>query len=114
MYHKTIDSLPQSILSAVKANLETIENFDYNIFDLDDLLDKQTITYLSLEIFRNLNFFEEGILKEDKYINFIKEITDGYDRNVTYHNDLHAADVLQTSYVIIQKGSLKTVYIYNN
>ena len=62
-------------------------------------------------MFNRLNFFEKGLLKEDKYMNFVKEITNGYDRNVTYHNDLHAADVLQTTYVIIQRGNLTTVLI---
>lgn len=104
--------MPQNVLSAIRSNLDNIESFDYNIFDLDDLLDKQTIMHLSLEIFRKFKFFEEGLLKEDKYTNFIKEVINGYDRNVTYHNDLHAADVLQTTYVIIQRGFLKTVNNY--
>ena len=93
----------------VKENLANIENFDYNIFDLDDILDRQTLTFLSLEILGKLNFFEDRLLREDNFRNFMKEITNGYDRNVTYHNDLHAGDVLQTTFVIIQKGDLTNV-----
>lgn len=102
-------SITENILSRVKSNLSTIESFDYNIFDLDDLLEKQTLTYLSLEIFERLGYFEQRLLQEDKFRNFIKEITMGYDRNITYHNDLHAADVLQTTFAIISKVDLFSV-----
>lgn len=91
--------------------MANIDNFDYNIFDLDDLLDRQTLTVLSTQIMQKFNYFEERLLREDKFRNFMKEITNGYDRNVTYHNDLHAGDVLQTTYVIIQRGDLANVII---
>jgi hypothetical protein len=35
----------------------------------------------------------------------LEEITNGYYRESPYHNDIHAADVLQTTYVIMEKGS---------
>ena len=55
----------------------------------------------------------EDFLVEEKYINFVFEIIDGYDRNIPYHNDLHATDVLQTTHMIILKNDLIKVSINN-
>ena len=37
---------------------------------------------------------------------FLGKIYNGYRRDVEYHNDLHAADVLQMSYVFLTKGQI--------
>lgn len=34
-------------------------------------------------------------------------ISEGYDRKVQYHNDVHAADVLQTAFFILYNGKIK-------
>ena len=44
-----------------------------------------------------------------RYKNFITELIIGYNREVIYHNDLHAADVFQTVYVMIFHGKLMDV-----
>jgi hypothetical protein len=88
--------------------LAQVGSFDFDIFDIDSIVGKKALRYISFEIFNKFNFFEE-ILDESKYKNFIERLTDGYDRNIIYHNDLHATDVLQTMYVMIEKGSLVDV-----
>jgi hypothetical protein len=103
--------MTMELISNVNSNLGKIDDFDYNIFELDELLEKHTLPYLSMEIMSKLNYFEEKLLGEEKFRYFLREVTKGYDRNVTYHNDLHAADVLQTTYIILMKGDLRTVNI---
>jgi hypothetical protein len=93
------------LLESVKQNLETIDNLDYNIFELNELVETHSMTFMSVEIFGRLDFFSQKILNEDRLMKFVDEITKGYDRNVTYHNDLHAADVFQTSYATIRKST---------
>ena len=41
-----------------------------------------------------------------KLSRFIGQIYKGYKRNVEYHNDIHATDVLQMTYVFMTKGKL--------
>jgi hypothetical protein len=100
-------------MANVFQNLSTIDNFDYNIFELNDLVERQTLSFISLEIFSKQNYFDEKIINEDKFRSFVKEVTKGYDRNLTYHNDLHAADVLQTTFFIIKKGNVANVQLIN-
>jgi len=63
---------------------------------------------MAKEIFTRKNFFE-SILAEDKFINFIKEMTKGYSRKVQYHNDLHGSDVFQTFNLILIEGKAQNV-----
>jgi len=42
----------------------------------------------------------------------VNEITSGYSRKIPYHNDMHATDVLQTVYILIEKGKLVDVLIF--
>lgn len=103
-----LSELSSSIVETVRMNLEKIDSFEFNIFELNDVIDTKTMHYMTYEVFNRYNFFEE-LLDEKKYRNFIQEITNGYDRSVVYHNDLHAADVMQTVYVMIEKGNLVDV-----
>ena len=84
--------------------MNLIEEFDFNIFELDKLTGKDCLLYCATEIFDILNIFED-IIPENTFRNFINEIASGYNRKISYHNDIHAADVLQTTYVIMEKGS---------
>jgi hypothetical protein len=44
----------------------------------------------------------------DEYLlgNFLAQMYKGYRRNVEYHNDIHAADILQMLYVMLTQGGL--------
>jgi len=67
---------------------------------------------MATEIFSRWDFFE-GFISQDKFTNFIKEITIGYNRNIAYHNDLHAGDVFQTLNYMLVTSDAKKVYNKN-
>ena len=85
--------------------LDKVDKPSFNIFELDALLGKQTLFYLSKSIFNRYEL--EHFYIKDKWMNFILKISDGYDRKVKYHNDVHAADVYQTGFFILYTGKLK-------
>jgi hypothetical protein len=47
-----------------------------------------------------------SIIDYTKFENFIEHIAKGYYRKNPYHTDLHAADVEQTSYILLKYGNL--------
>jgi len=102
-----LSDIPKKVLEHVKIELARIDTFDFNIFELDKLIQKKALYLVLNQILNRYNFFE--ILVEKNYINFIHEIIDGYDRKIPYHNDMHATDVLQTTYILISKGDLAKV-----
>jgi hypothetical protein len=65
------------------------------------------------EIFDRYCYFDKYV-DENKLKSFVEAISKGYDRTIPYHNDLHGVDVLQTVYVIVEKGKLQEVIIIYN
>lgn len=92
----------------IKANLKKINEFDYDIFQLNTLVGKKTLPLMTADIFEKNNYFNK-LVSKTKFKNFILKINDGYDRNVPYHNDLHGADVMQTLHCLLVKGEIQKV-----
>ena len=42
----------------------------------------------------------------NKLLDFVQKIFQGYNKTVSYHNDMHAADVTQMVYLFLTKGKL--------
>lgn len=98
-----------SLLAKLTNKLYHVDSYDFNIFEIDELVQKETTFYISYEIFTRLDYFNEEIIDEEKFKRFTHEIIKGYDRNIAYHNDLHAGDVLQTFFVMLTNGNLEEV-----
>lgn len=95
--------------------LDNMNKFDFDIFRFDEITKNKSLFYFTYELFANYNFFsliEEHIFKE-----FISAIKKGYSRSNPYHNDIHAVDVLQSCFAIVENGKLakvKIIYLSNN
>ena len=117
-FNKNLQDRKNSILT--KSDIEKLQNVSENllnnqillidspmfdIFSLNDIKRENTSIIIATEILNRLEYtikIDENILN-----NFIKTIANGYDKiNAIYHNDLHAADVMQTLYTIFQKGGI--------
>jgi len=101
----TINSVTPKIASELNNALNKIEDFEFNVFELDELVRTNTMVYVANEIFNSLYFYED-VIDEKCFRKFVQAISDGYSRDVAYHNDLHATDVMQTVYVMMEKGSV--------
>lgn len=111
---------------------------DFDIFEVNDIAGDDLMYYVSDYIFNkenllssynsssksiNSNFENDSNLSQqntdligkntidnEAFMNFISEIKGGYDRNkVFYHNDIHATDVLQTSYAILKLSNFESL-----
>ena len=82
-----------------------IEKKDFDIFDFDYKVGKEyTLLLIGNYIYKKLSF--SSIIKLDKYHNWCRKIAAGYYRNNPYHNDLHASDVAQTTFIYFQYGKI--------
>lgn len=87
--------------------MENIRDFNFDIFRFDQITDKNALYYLSFELFGKYDMFK--YMAEDKFKKFIYKIKDGYPRSNSYHNDIHATDVLQSCVAIVENGNYFTV-----
>jgi len=100
---KTLSDKDQFEVTQILANIDC---FDFNIFELDKILQNRILYYLANSIFISMEI--DYLLQSDKWISFITAIIKGYGRDtIRYHNDIHAANVFQTSYALLKKGDLK-------
>ncbi|KAJ3332433.1 cAMP-specific 3',5'-cyclic phosphodiesterase 4A [Blyttiomyces sp. JEL0837] len=79
--------------SKIQALLADVTQWNWNIFDFEDLTPKPLYT-LALYIFHKAGFMWRFNIPMDKLRHFLMRIEMGYHPDVPYHNATHACDVL--------------------
>ena len=93
-------------------NYSNIENKDFDIFELEKNVGRENVLFIiGNYLFNKLSF--SSVIKLDKFNNWCKKIAIGYNRKNPYHNDLHAADVTQTSYIHLTYGKINEKIKFN-
>ncbi len=103
----SIDSTREEIsyINFSEDSIKKIEDPTFNIFRLEKEVGQENIlSTVSCYIFTTMGFY--SLVKYDKFEMFIQEIAKGYLRSNPYHNDLHAADVLQTCSIFLKWGKI--------
>jgi hypothetical protein len=91
--------------------LNLIDTPEFDIFDLDKILNNKTLYYITHTVFKEKKYFDK-LINIETFNNFTQAITtEGYTRDIPYHNDLHAADVFQTVFVFFSQGEFEEVRI---
>jgi hypothetical protein len=83
--------------------LQKINEFNFDIFKFDEVCLTNSLYYYTFELFGEYDLFSN--IDESVFKKFINTIKDGYSRKNSYHNDLHATDVLQTCVTIFERGN---------
>ena len=103
--HKMISP---SLIARLSLQMEKLCSCDFDIFEVNSMMDKKTSIYLANNILNDFQMVETGLVNSDTLNSFITEIVMHYDREkAIYHNDLHAGDVMQTVYTIMIRGNMK-------
>ena len=90
-----------------------IDDKDFDIFEFDKRVGREnTLVLISKYIFNYFNF--EEIINQSKFNNWCKKISEGYNRNNSYHTDLHAADITHTSYIFFKEGLINEIIKLDN
>lgn len=85
--------------------LNSINEKDFDIFKYENYVGKANVLpYLSINIFFNYSLY--NIVKINYFENFLEHIRTGYLEKNPYHNDIHAADVLQTCYSMLMHSNI--------
>ena len=114
--HSNVKTEPNVINKKLKPGLSSkitnvlikIDSPDFDIFALDSLTEAKGSLLVAEEIINRLDIVKSEILEKKILKNFLAEIIKNYSRvDAYYHNDLHAADVMQTLYTMLIRGNLK-------
>ena len=83
-----------SIVPNVAKFLAQISEYNFPIFDLQDVTAKNALAVTSMYLFKSTNLLSSLQIPVDKLKNWILAIQHGYRSTLPYHNSLHATDVL--------------------
>lgn len=98
--------LDVNIEKQVDALLETMEEWDFNVFGLAELTNGRPLFFITFALFTRHDLLRKFNIPEAKLRRFLTIIEDGYFNMNPYHNSTHAADVVQTLNFFITKGGL--------
>ena len=87
--------------------MSRIDYPDFEIFTLDSLTNTKGSIITAKEIMDRLDIVKSDNIDSNVLSNFLLAVIAGYSReNAYYHNDLHAADVMQTLFTMFVRGNL--------
>lgn len=75
-----------------------LNNWNLDVFSLGNETSQRPLTWLLMYIFKERSWGKKFKIAEQRYLNFCRGIEKGYDPNIPYHNNLHAADVVNSTY----------------
>ena len=84
--------------------LERLHEWDFNVFSLEKYT-KSSLRVITMTCMAELNLLDHIDFDEGKLESFLNEIDKSYQKN-PYHNAMHAADVVQTTFHFCTKGRL--------
>lgn len=90
-----------------------LSTFEFNIFELTEAVGRNMQMPFVATALMELNGLTQKYNKE-KFLEFIVQIYNGYNRSVDYHNDLHGSDVAQHVHFMIGAQNLSKLAQFND
>ncbi|KAK3873987.1 hypothetical protein Pcinc_021042 [Petrolisthes cinctipes] len=90
--------------------LEDIDKWGINIFKISELSNRKPLTTISYTIFMERDLMKTFKIPPKTFITFMMTLENHYLKDVPYHNSLHAADVAQSTHVLLNSPALESVF----
>ncbi|CAF0835025.1 unnamed protein product [Adineta ricciae] len=97
----------KSVAQAIRAGIMTINEWTFDVFSVNEFTSGQCLRYVGFELMQRYNLPNKLHISITALQNFLEQMESGYSKyRNPYHNLIHAADVLQTTYQIIYNSGL--------
>ncbi|CAF3344779.1 unnamed protein product [Rotaria sp. Silwood1] len=97
----------KSVAQAIRAGIMTINEWTFDVFSVNEFTNGQCLRYIGFELMQRYNLPNKLHISLTALQNFLEQMESGYSKyRNPYHNLIHAADVLQTTYQIIYNSGL--------
>ncbi|KAJ8357750.1 hypothetical protein SKAU_G00205440 [Synaphobranchus kaupii] len=90
--------------------LEDISRWGADIFKMADYSGNRPLTVAMYAIFQERDLLKSFKIPADTFITFTMMLEDLYHGDVAYHNNIHAADVVQSTHVLLSTPALEAVF----
>ncbi|XP_058381711.1 cAMP-specific 3',5'-cyclic phosphodiesterase 4A isoform X4 [Diceros bicornis minor] len=90
--------------------LENLNKWGLNIFCVSDYAGGRSLSCIMYTIFQERDLLKKFRIPVDTMVTYMLTLEDHYHPSVAYHNSLHAADVLQSTHVLLATPALDAVF----
>ncbi|XP_020936142.1 cAMP-specific 3',5'-cyclic phosphodiesterase 4A isoform X5 [Sus scrofa] len=90
--------------------LENLNKWGLNIFCVSDYAGGRSLSCIMYTIFQERDLLKKFRIPVDTMVTYMLTLEDHYHPDVAYHNSLHAADVLQSTHVLLATPALDAVF----
>uniref|UniRef100_A0A667ZF75 Phosphodiesterase n=1 Tax=Myripristis murdjan TaxID=586833 RepID=A0A667ZF75_9TELE len=91
-------------------DLENINKWGLNIFRVAEHSHNRPLTCIMYAIFQERDLMRTFKIPADTFVTFMLTLEDHYHSDVAYHNSLHAADVAQSTHILLSTPALDAVF----
>ncbi|XP_061594565.1 cAMP-specific 3',5'-cyclic phosphodiesterase 4D isoform X3 [Cololabis saira] len=96
--------------SLLAKEIEDIDRWGMDIFKIAEFSGNRPLTVLMYTIFQERDLMKTFKVPADTFITFMMTLEDHYHADVAYHNNIHAADVVQSTHVLLSTPALEAVF----
>merc|ERR1719242_182299 len=88
-----------------------VNSWGVDVFRVAELVNEgRALTCITYKIFQEREFCKHFKIPNRTLINFLMTLEDHYLQDVPYHNSVHAADVTQSTHVLLNSPALESVF----
>uniref|UniRef100_A0A8C1N320 Phosphodiesterase n=1 Tax=Cyprinus carpio TaxID=7962 RepID=A0A8C1N320_CYPCA len=95
---------------ALARELNDLNKWGLNIFHVAEYSNSRPLSCIMFAIFQERDLLKTFRIPVDTFITYVMTLEDHYHANVAYHNSLHAADVTQSTHVLLSTPALDAVF----
>ncbi|XP_033973877.1 cAMP-specific 3',5'-cyclic phosphodiesterase 4D isoform X5 [Trematomus bernacchii] len=90
--------------------LEHVNKWGLNVFKVSEFSGNRPLTVMMYTIFQERDLLKTFKIPLDTFITYLMTLEDHYHGDVAYHNNIHAADVTQSTHVLLSTPALEAVF----
>nr|XP_055058170.1 cAMP-specific 3',5'-cyclic phosphodiesterase 4D isoform X6 [Misgurnus anguillicaudatus] len=90
--------------------LEEIDRWGVDIFKISEYSNNRPLTVAMYTIFQERDLLKSFKIPVDTFIMYMMALEENYHSDVAYHNNIHAADVVQSTHVLLSTPALEAVF----
>ncbi|XP_031712090.1 cAMP-specific 3',5'-cyclic phosphodiesterase 4D isoform X2 [Anarrhichthys ocellatus] len=90
--------------------LEHVNKWGRNVFKISEFSGNRPLTVMMYTIFQERDLLKTFKIPLDTFITYLMTLEDHYHGDVAYHNNIHAADVTQSTHVLLSTPALEAVF----
>ncbi|XP_047016675.1 cAMP-specific 3',5'-cyclic phosphodiesterase 4D isoform X10 [Ictalurus punctatus] len=90
--------------------LEDVNKWGLNVFRVTEFSGNRPLTVMMNTIFQERDLLKTFKIPLDTFITYLMTLEDHYHADVAYHNNIHAADVTQSTHVLLSTPALEAVF----